>query len=284
MKVFLFRTADRKEWIEDICRLRANSDEYVGGLRLAFGPFSANDIKPEHIAPLACLIEEFSRKKIRVSLDTTHEVGLALWEKYRLRQYWAGRKNYAESADNKVLNLQRIVEDEKELYGRRVGDYLGNKYFHHKDMTPVSNSLTEALYIIFDHADASGNAFSMVLFDERREELHVAICDFGKGIARTVKDFLSVDIPDGDAIRKAMEDRFTIGSSSHNGGLGLGNIRSSCTDGDTLWIVSNKAILATTSDNDRVIELGTDFAGTLVFYSLSLSHLEDEEILDNFNW
>ena len=99
-----------------------------------------------------------------------------------------------------------------------------------------------------------------------------------------LKDFTGKEISDGDAIKLAMEDRFTIGSSSHNGGLGLGNIRSSCTDKDILWIVSNKAILAANSESEKIIELGTDFAGTLVFYSMSLSHFDDEEVLDDFNW
>lgn len=284
MRNFTFISVDRKEWIENICDLRATVNEYHNGLKICFGNLTARDIKPEHIAPLACLIEEYNRQHIVVSLDTHHEVGAALWKTYRLRQYWAGGQNYAESEDDKILNLQRILDAEKELYGRRIGDYLGARYFKNKDMTPVSNSITEALYNIFDHADAKGNAFSIVLFDEITSKLHVAICDFGKGVAKTVKDYLGTNISDGEALQKAMEDRFTIGSSSHNGGLGLGNIRSSCTNDDTLWIVSNKAILATTLDHERVINLNKNFAGTLIFYSLSLSHLEDEEIIDNFNW
>ena len=284
MKDYSFIRIDRKEWIEDICKLRSQIEDYRGGLNLVFGDFPANEIKPEHIAPLACLIEEFAKQGIKVCLDRTTEIGQALWDKYRLRQYWAGQQDYAESEDDKVLNLQRIFDSEKEVYGRRVSEYLKARYFHHKDMTPVNNSITEALYNISDHADAHGNAFLIARFDETKSELHVAICDFGKGIARTVKDFTGEEMSDGDAIKLAMKDRFTIGSSSHNGGLGLGNIRSSCTDKDVLWIVSNKAILAANSQSEKIIELGTDFAGTLVFYSMSLSHFEDEEVIDDFNW
>lgn len=284
MRDFAFTRFDRKEWIEDICNLRLQIEDYRDGLNLVFGEKPASELKPEHIAPLACLIEEFAKKGIRVTLDRTNPIGQALWEKYRLRQYWAGQQDYAESDDDRVLNLQRILDSEKEIYGRRVSEYLKTRYFHHKDMTPVNNSITEALYNIFDHADAHGNAFLIVRFDETKSELHVAICDFGKGIARTVKDFTKKEMSDGDAIKLAMKDHFTIGSSSHNGGLGLGNIRSSCTDKDILWIVSNKAILAANSESERFIELGTDFVGTLVFYSMSLSHFEDEEVLEDFNW
>ncbi len=282
--MFAFIRPDRMEWIEDICVLRSRVAEYSEGLLLVFGDFPASDITPEHIAPLACLIELFANNNIHIRIDRSSEVGEALWNKYRLRQYWAGGKNYAESDDDKVLNLQRIVDSEKEIYGRRVSDFLKAKYFQKKDMTPVNNSITEALYNIFDHAEADGNAFSMILYEEDKQQLHVAVCDFGKGIARTVKDYLGDEMSDGDALLKAMEDHFTIGSSSHNGGLGLGNILSGCTEKDYMWIVSNGAILAANAENKRIINLTHNFEGTLIFYSMSLSHFEDEETLDDFNW
>ena len=208
MKDFSFIRIDRKEWIEDICKLRSQIEDYRDGLKLVFGDFPANEIKPEHIAPLACLIEEFAKKGIRISLDRSSEIGQALFENYRFRQYWAGQQDYAESGDDRVLNLQRIIDSEKEIYGRRVSEYLKAHYFHHKDMTPVNNSITEALYNISDHANAHGNAFLIARFDETKSELHVAICDFGKGIARTVKEFTGKEMSDGEAIRLAMEDHF----------------------------------------------------------------------------
>lgn len=284
MRDFAFIRPGRVEWLEDICILRTKKAEYAGGLNLVFGDFSLREIRPEHIAPLACMIEDFSRCGIKVSLNRKSEVGNALWEKYRLRMYWAGGQNYAESDDDKVLNLQRIVDSEKELYGRRVSDFLKTRYFQNKDMTTVNNSITEALYNIFDHAEAEGNAFSMVTFEEEKSELHVAVCDFGKGIARTVKDYLGIKMTDGEALLKAMEYRFTIGSFSHNGGLGLGNILASCTEKDYMWIVSNGAIVAANANNKKVIPLEKEFKGTLIFYSMSLSHLEDEEMISDFNW
>ncbi len=284
MQEYSFIRPDRLEWIEDICILRSKIEDYKDGLLLTFGDFPETAITPEHIAPLACLIEYFTRHNISVNLNTDSEIGNALWGKYLLRKYWAEGQNYAESNDDRVLNLQRIVDSEKELYGRRVSDFLKTHYFQKKDMTPVNNSITEALYNIFDHADADGNAFLMVRYDEEKQELHVAVCDFGKGIASTVKAYLGNDLSDGNALIKAMEDRFTIGSSTHNGGFGLGNILSSCTEKDYLWIVSNGAILAANAENKKIINLGHEFKGTLIFYSMSLSHFEDEETINEFNW
>lgn len=284
MRSFVFNRTGRVEWLQDICMLRSKKDEYADGLNLVFENFPLDAIRPEHIASLACLIEDYSRNDIKVSLRTSSKVGEVLWSKYRISQYWAGRRNYAETEDDKILNLQRIIDNEKEVYGRRVSDFLKTHYFQNKDMTPVNSSITEALYNIFDHAEADGNAFSMVMYDDTRFELHVAICDFGKGIAKTVKDYLKEDITDGEALMKAMEDHFTIGSYLHNGGLGLGNILASCTEKDYLWIVSNGAILVANAENKKIIEMTPEFKGTLVFYSMSISHFEDEETINDFTW
>jgi len=163
-------------------------------------------------------------------------------------------------------------------------NFLKNRYFKKKDLTSVRESLTEAYYNVFDHADAKGNAFSMLIFNELQGVLNVAVCDFGIGIARSVKDFLGTDISDSEAIKKAMESNFTVGSKSYNSGQGLSNIRRCCTDGDKLWIVANRGLFIINDSNEELRELDFDFNGTLLFYSLSLDHFDDEEILEDFNW
>lgn len=77
-----------------------------------------------------------------------------------------------------------------------------------------------------------------------------------------------------------MEPRFTIRSTNHNAGLGLGNLRDYCTDPDSLWIISNDAALVTSGDNEKYVRLKTHFKGTLIMYSISLEHLEDNYIED----
>ena len=48
--------------------------------------------------------------------------------------------------------------------------------------------------------------------------------------------------------------------------------------------ISNGAALGITSINERAIDLGFDFRGCLLTYSVSLSHFEEEETLEDFNW
>ncbi len=118
----------------------------------------------------------------------------------------------------------------------------------------------------------------MVEYDRRNSKVFIAVCDFGRGIAESVRTVLPEITDDVQAIKKAMEPRFTIRSTNHNAGLGLGNLRDYCTDPDSLWIISNDGALVTSGDIDRSVRLKRHFNGTLIMYSISLEHLEDNYI------
>jgi anti-sigma regulatory factor (Ser/Thr protein kinase) len=246
---------------------------------------NASKFEPFHFATLACLIEYHYKEGCLVKLSGVDTpVGRLLFDTLQWRRYWTGGENYAEAKDDKVLNLWRVKNEEKEIHSQRVQDYLKSTFFRNKDLSAVKNSLLEAYYNIFDHAEADGNAFSFIKYDEKKQKLYVAVCDFGIGIAAKVRKYFP-DIPtDHEAIEKAMEDKFTTHSSSHNAGFGLGNIRMACTKKDALRIVSNNGFLY--ADREKIVSEQTDynFKGTLIYYELSLNHFEDEEIITNFEF
>ena len=281
---YKFSSIDRTEWLRSICEVRKLDLSNEEGITFELDDIPMDSIKPEHLVTFACLIDELKNKKgvPRASIQGG-ETGAGIMETFNLPDYWGGGKNYSRSKRATVLNLQRVIKEEKDFHAINVANYLRNTFFQKKDLSPVSSSLTEAYYNIFDHANADGNAFSMLEFDETKKELHVAICDFGIGIARSVKDFLNEDISDIEALEKALEDNFTIRSTIHNSGQGLGNILSSCTDKDYLWIICNSAAVAANSSSRRFRKLDFEFVGTLIFYSMSLSHFDDEEVLDEFD-
>jgi anti-sigma regulatory factor (Ser/Thr protein kinase) len=240
-------------------------------------------LEPFHFATLACLIEHYHRRRCSVVLkDAETPAGQLLLETLQWRRYWAGGENYAKSKDDKLLNLWRIKDDEKELHTQRVHDYLKSTFFQNKDLSAVKNSLVEAYYNVFDHAEAEGNAFSFIKYDEKEQKLYVAVCDFGIGIAAKVRGHFPDIATDHEAIEKAMEDKFTTHSSPHNAGFGLGNIRMACTEKDALRIVSNHGFLYANRKEIVSDPMFYDFKGTLVYYELSLSHFDDEEIITNF--
>lgn len=282
-----FDTTDRNKWLSTIAEASETHRDCTSNDHIILGFNGINGtekITPIHIVSLACLIESLARKHVIVHIQNreTNAVSNFLWENLRFREYWAGGQNFVPAQDTNVFNLWRIINNEKEIHSRRIHDYLKQTFFQHKDLSAVQNSLDEVYYNIFDHANADGNAFSFIFYDKKNEKLHVAVCDFGIGIAKSVRNALP-EIPDDmAALLKAMEYKFTTGSQTHNMGMGLGNIKDTCTENDILGIISNKGCLFAKRENMRAYENTFYFPGTLIYYELSLSHFEEEEIIDNF--
>ena len=178
--------------------------------------------------------------------------------------------------------MWRINDAEKETRSRQIAEYLEKRFFKNKDLSAVQLSIAEAFYNVFDHADADGNAWSYMVFDQAKQKLYVAICDFGVGIAKKVRDHLPTITNDADAIEKAMEERFTTQSKEYNGGRGLGSIQFACTDDDVLRIVSNSGLLFIKCETIRKYVHNFRLPGTLIYYELSLQHFGDKEIMDTF--
>ena len=277
-------SAKRTEWLRRIMEIR-DTDYQIGDLvSLSFGDLSVSKILPEHIVSLACLVESLTRKKVQVSIFLQEECGKYFSSTLKLSEYWKGGQDYAQAEQETILNLWHIKADKTEEHARRTTEYLKNRFFKNKDLSAVTLSLLEAYYNINDHSRFNGNAFSMLSFDEDTEVLSVAVCDFGIGIAGSVRNFDPSIDDDKTALRKATEANFTVQSTAHNAGMGLYNIKSVCTEDDIMWIISNEAALGITSKSERAIDLDFNFQGCLLTYSVSLSHFEDEEPLDDFNW
>ena len=282
-----FETTDRRLWFKNIANNVQNASFVRCGDIVHLNFSAINDIhkfSPAHIVSLACFIEYLVQNKCKVVIEgtETNAVSQYLWHTLRMQEYWNLGQNFVPAVDNSIFNLWRIVEREKEMHSRRIHDYLKQNFFKNKDLSAVRNSLDEAYYNIFDHAAANGNAYSFIKFDEKSKKLFVAVCDFGIGIAQSVKKAVSDITSDSIAIKKAMEYKFTTRSQTHNMGMGLGNIKDTCTDDDVLCIISNSGLLMAKRDNMIAQDEDYDFPGTLIYYELSLSHFEDEEIIDNF--
>ena len=286
-KIIIFDTTDKLKWLSIIANVHKTIHFAEKKDSVAFNFDSIIDsrkITPIHIVSLACLFEYLDRLKYTIHIQNIKDSPISryLWENVRIREYWAGKQNYVQAQDSDIFNLWRIVDAEKEVHSRRVHDFLKQRFFSNKDLSAVQNSLDEVYYNIFDHANADGNAFSFIRFDRNSEKLDVAVCDFGIGIAQSVKNMLPQIKHDSSALRKALEYNFTTKSKTHNMGMGLGNIKDACTDEDFFGIISNEGYLIASQDKIRANKIKFNFPGTLIYYQLSLSHFDDEEIIDSF--
>lgn len=281
-----FNSIDRREWLKEIAQMyyALHNGQMSSDIVFRFDNFKqAGVIRPIHMVTLACLIESMDKAGKIVKLHREKDpIGEFLWTNLKFKEYWSGRKNYVEANDINIFNLWRLKDDEKEIVPIRVHEYFKRHYFKNKDLSSVKTSLDETYYNVFDHADAKGNAFSFLQYDDKKERLSIAVCDFGKGIPTTVRNYQHDVGTDVDALRLASKDKFTIKSREHNSGMGIGNIVSSGVDGDSVWIFSKGAYLVAQNGEIRCGENDFDFPGTAIFYYLSLSKFEEEEIIDTF--
>jgi len=243
---------------------------------------SPKDIKPFHLVTLACLIHFLVGNEYKVYMSPDKIVSQYIYNDLGFSEYWRGGKNYVEAqSHNSIFNLWRITEEEKDLYAKRVEEYLRRTYFAKKDLSAVSVGLVEAYYNVFDHAHAEGNAFSLIQFDEETSILYVAISDFGIGIAQSVSDYDNSIKSDKEAVLKALQDNFTVKSTERNKGMGLSFVIAPAKEAR---IFSHKGFVYKNGSTIEAFDTEMSFPGTLIYYEIDLSQMEDEEIINEFDF
>lgn len=284
--IILFNTTSREDWFKSICQYRNNYSQEGNGVNVSIDfkkDIKIEALQPFHLATLACLIQWLSDKGYKAYLKYSNkEVSDYIYNTLKFSEYWKGGRNHVEvkSPTNNIFNLWRIVNSEKDIYAKQVENYFKQTEFQEKDLSSLSVCMAEAYYNVFDHAKAGNNAFSIISYDDKKKILHSAICDFGIGIARSVRDYDNSIVDDEEALKTAVLNNFSVKSQGHNKGKGLDNI---LTNSDELRIVSGEAFLYSTGSQRKTYHLPYYFRGTLIYFDVDLSKLEDEEILNEFD-
>lgn len=284
----LFYNTERGYWLKTITEVFDLFNDNIGNISAKVIVFdfdesiSPQDIKPFHLVTLACLIHFLVGYKYKVYMSPDKVVSQYIYNDLGFSEYWRGGKNYVEAQrHNSIFNLWRITEEEKDLYAKRVEEYLRRTYFANKDLSAVSVGLVEAYYNVFDHAHAEGNAFSLIQFDKETSILYVAISDFGIGIAQSVSDYDNSIKSDKEAILRALEDNFTVRSTERNKGMGLSFIIAPANEAR---IFSHKGFVYKNGSTIEAFDTEMSFPGTLIYYEIDLSQMEDEEIINEFDF
>lgn len=284
----VFNDVNRRCWIKTIAEkfhFYSNNNHNVNAQKVifAFGnSISPDNIKPFHLVTLACLIQFLNDLGITPFISKSNaDVFQYIYYDLGFSEYWRGKKDHVNaSLHNRVFNLWRITEGGKDLYAKQVEEYLRRTYFANKDLSAVSVGLVEAYYNVFDHASAKGNAFSLIQYEEESNLLYVAVSDFGIGIAKSVSDYDKMVTSDKEAILKALEDNFTVKSTERNKGMGLSIIIAPAKEAR---IISHKGLVYKHDGIVEGFENDLFFPGTLIYYEIDLSQMEDEEIMNEFD-
>lgn len=290
-RIFWLNTPDKTYWIKQISSWNdytpkvTRSDQCVK--IILNKKVTKNKFTPFHIVTLSCFIEAIKKKGYLIFLEIKNaELNEFIHNDMSLTQYWRGKKaDHIDSPDSSRLNLWRVAEGKSEEYEISVHQYFSNK-FPDIDFFMLKSCLTELYFNIFDHANANGIAFSYIYYDEDDEIIHIAICDFGKGIANTMRKAFPAILDDEEALLEAIKRGVTAKSNEHNAGFGLDNVISTLSNESTLRIASNKAILICTK-KDGIVETKTfklpfDVKGSLIYFDLPISSFEKSEINDEY--
>ncbi|MDO4994198.1 MAG: ATP-binding protein [Bacteroidales bacterium] len=279
------QSVQKGEWLKAICIWRNELAQTEQSYRVYFQigkNIATDDLMPMHLVTYACLIHALKEAGHSVYQGESNKiVDKYIYDDLGFRHYWHDNVNYVETSQQDIFNLWRIKESEKDLYAKRVEEYFKKTFFEGKDLSFISSCMTETYYNIFDHADAGDNAYSFIKYNRDKKLLHVAVCDFGKGIIRSVMDFDSTITDDKEALKKAVENNFTTKSTDHNKGKGLDNLISQASKAN---ILSGKAMLYKRGTILTAYDLDFDFKGTLIYFDIDLNALEDDEMLEEFSF
>ncbi len=284
-KCIIFDGADKGNWFCAIARASVNYKEYIydGCITVVFNNIHKTDVYPFHLVTLACLLQRFKENPdITIKLKSSSEILNFLSKDLRFQEYFSNEgTNYIPTDYKEILNLWRIIDDEKDSYSYSVVDFLKREYFKGYDLSGICGALQELYYNVFDHANANGNAFSMLRFDEKSKILYVAVCDLGIGIAKSVREYDNTISSDKEAILKALETGFTVHSNARNRGYGLDNIVSASSKAR---IISKKGFVYVYYGERKGFDLSYSFDGTLIYLEYDLNNLSLDETIDDFSF
>lgn len=245
--------------------------------------------EPFHIVLLSCFIEHLHRCGCLSITLIVHDDGVAdiIKHKLKMHKYFnEDPSSHEDCEDSTILNLWKIVDNMTYAYSFSVSAYFNNNYFSDLDTSGLSSALNEVYANIADHSESKGNAFSYISYNPVKGRIYIAACDFGLGIAKTLRNSNKVYLSDSVALRDSVNIGVTARSTKGNKGMGLDNILSTITTDDVFRIVSNKSLLVCfgNKNNIKTYDLDFDFKGTLIYFELStdsfpLKDIEDEIII-----
>lgn len=288
-----FHDTDREGWIRTINAfkesIKPNETESACHIDINFSyTITLQDLEPIHLVTLMCFIEHLHQIGYKVTISAQNEdVNDYLYNTLRLREYYEGEgASHVQSGDEKVLNLWKVKQKAAIAYSQSVTDYFNKHFFEGYDMSALKNALDEAYANIADHSESNDNAFSYIVYDSERDKICVAICDFGLGIPKTLRDAHKKYSSDEEALKDSINIGVSARTNERNKGFGLDNILSTLTNNDVFRIVSNKSILYCFGEksNAKTKKLDFDFKGTLIYFEVStasfpINSLEDEVII-----
>ena len=184
-----------------------------------------------------------------------------------------------------------------DAYVTEAKQFVTRHWINELDVTPLFSAIKELLNNVNDHSKSNEIAYTVSQHFPNISELHIAICDFGVGIAKNVKDYIANrteeefqklrqkfefikdrDINEFNALRVAFELEFSTQSTPHNRGFGLDTILGYARDlKGSVHLYSNGLHIWYDSKSGESFHsepLPHDFNGTLLNLTINTTFME----------
>ncbi len=195
-------------------------------------------VKPHHVTTLACLLEEYRLAGVAIRFESGNAVVYQYMEGIRLLARFAepataAKHEFMQPNDPTSFGLWPVEPEGMNDFVRSAYQHFKGHFFQDKSLDFLTIYLGEMFNNVFDHAFATTAteriAFAMLQYYPTSRRLLIAVSDFGMGIPKTVNRFLQSKgqepVTATEALRKALEFRFTAQSRPHNQGRGLDTLR-----------------------------------------------------------
>jgi len=250
-------------------------------------------VKPHHVTTLACLLEEYRLASVAVRFESGNAVVYHYLESIHFFTRFAAPTVTANSplpmpADLTSFSLRAVEPEGMNEYVRSAYQHFKGHFFQDKSLDFLTIYLGEMFNNVFDHAFAEAAtervAFAMLQYYPASKRLLIAVSDFGMGIAKTVNRYLQGQgqepVTATEALRKALELRFTAQSRPHNQGRGLDTLRTGVRElNGMLTIQTARAIYHVSQNGTEFIHdlSEVDFPGTTLAARIFQDGMRPEE-------
>lgn len=250
-------------------------------------------VKPYHVTTLACLLEEYRLAGVAIRFASGNAVVYRYLESIQFFARFAAPVTPATlplppPTDPTSFGLWPVAPEGMNEYVRSAYHHFKGHFFQDKSLDFLTIYLGEMFNNVFDHAFAGTAtervAFAMLQCYPASQRLLIAVSDFGMGIPNTVNRFLQAQgqepVTAPEALRKALEFRFTAQSRPHNQGRGLDTLRTGLQElNGTLTIQTARAIYHVSRDGTEFTHPlnEVDFPGTTLSARIFQDGMRPEE-------
>ncbi|UOQ97263.1 hypothetical protein MUN81_18740 [Hymenobacter sp. 5317J-9] len=249
-------------------------------------------VKPHHVTTLACLLEEYRLAGVAIRFEPGNAVVYGYLESIhffaRFAESGAGSREFMQPHDPTSFGLWPVEPEGMNDFVRSAYQHYKGHFFQDKSLDFLTIYLGEMFNNVFDHAFAASAreriAFAMLQYYPNSKRLLIAVSDFGMGIPQTVNRYLQSQrqepVTAPEALRKALEFRFTAQSKPHNQGRGLDTLRTGVRElNGTLTIQTTRAIYHVSRDGTEFIHELSDvaFPGTTLAARIYQDGMRPEE-------